>query len=121
MPGIQNWRSQTEEDCVKIEKGDWVRSYDFEFLDDCYVLGRVIAIGEMLGGCPRYEIQPFRRVSEGRESLKGSINRDNVFPPVNGTRHIFGGFCNGVRKCEGEELEYWREKWADWASDVDFD
>jgi hypothetical protein len=119
MAGIENWRHTDADAVEKIEVGDWVRSYDFEFMDDCYVLGRVIAIGELLGGCPRYEIQPFKRVSGGE--LKGSINRDNVFPPVNGTRHIFGGYCNGVRKIEGEELEYWREKWADWSSDVDFD
>lgn len=121
MPALEKFRTQTAEEVEQIEVGDWVRSYDFEFRDDCYVLGRVIAIGVEMGGCPRYEIQSFRRISEG--SLMGSINRtrENVFPPVNGTPHIFGGFCNGVRKCEGEELEYWREKWADWASDVEID
>lgn len=119
MAALKDFRVTDADTAEKIEIGDWVRSYDFEFRDDCYILGRVIATGIELGGCPRYEIQPFKRVSEG--NLRGSINRDNVFPPVNGTPHIFGGYTNGVRKCEGEELEYWREKHADWASDVDFD
>jgi hypothetical protein len=119
MPALKDFRVTDAADAQQIEVGDWVRSYDFEFHDDSYVLGRVIATGIEMGGCPRYEIQPFKRVS-GEMGLKGSINRENVFPPVNGTAHIFGGYTNGVRKCEGEELAYWVEKHADWASDMDF-
>lgn len=122
MPALKDFRVTDANLAEKIETGAWVRSYDFEFRDDCYVIGRVLGITEELDGLPRYEIEMWRRVSENTD-LKGSINRtkSKVYPPINGTEHIFGGYTNGVRKLEGEDLEYWEERFADLSTDVDFD
>jgi hypothetical protein len=117
MAGIDNFRAHNEGDVEQIAVGDFVRSYDFEFDGDSYILGRVQEIGVEMEGCPRYRIIGLKRVLSNNTVSERS-GRD-YFPPVNGTPHSFGGYCNGVRKCEGEELEYWTEKWADWASDVE--
>jgi hypothetical protein len=107
MAGIENFRAANTDECEEIKVGDFVRSYDFETHDDIFVVGRVQEVGVEMEGCPRYRIASLR--GDGRE----------VYPPVNGTAHSFGGYCNGVRKCEGEELAYFTERWADWASDVE--
>ena len=118
MPGIAGFRVDDANAIEQIKVGDFVRSYDFETHDDCYALGRVAHVGDVIEGCPRYRIDVLKRVFEGQATDR-SVDSKEVYPPVNGTPHSFGGFTNGVRKCEGEELEYWTERWADWASDVE--
>jgi len=90
---------------IPIEVNDIVRSYDFEFREDCYAEGIVTEIGKELEGCPRYSIKVFKRVFEGKELpedkwLSDEPGGDMVFPPVNGTPHIFGGFTNFVEKVD---------------------
>lgn len=120
MPGIPNFRAATAEECEQIAVGDFVRSYDFDTHEDCYVEGKVQAIGEVMEGCERYEIFVLKRIFGGEriDHGGGKVAGDNLcFPPVNGTRHLFGGYCNGVRKVDEEAAEFWREKLADWTSD----
>lgn len=59
----------------------------------CYVDGIIVAIGEVLEGCPRYRIRVARRVWDGREVA----GEQEVFPPVNGTPSLLG-MTNGVVK-----------------------
>jgi hypothetical protein len=120
MAGIENFRADRAEDCEQIAVGDWVRSYDFEYADDCYIIGRVTDVDYDLGGCNRYAIEAYRRIYGGEdESDNLHVANHRFYPPMNGTPNSFGGYCNGVRKLEGEELEFWTEKHADWASDVE--
>ena len=80
----------------QIQVGDKVRSYDFDYNTDCYVEGDVLQVGVMYEGCPRYEIFVTRQVVCGKEKpnlLKGH----RVYPPINGTRRVLGGICNGVK------------------------
>ncbi|MBV2149914.1 hypothetical protein KRZ98_16845 [Sphingobium sp. AS12] len=79
-----------------IAVGDFVRSYDFEAHADCYVEGVVDEVGKIVEGCPRYVIRGHRRIWSGREL---TLPAEAIFmPPVNGTRVLGGGYCNGVRK-----------------------
>lgn len=121
MKGIENFRVFDLALCdTSIAVGDWVRSYDFEWRDDCCVLGRVEKIGEVWEGCERYTIRVFQSVTDGQGGQRSVDHGASiVHPPVNGTPHSFGGFCNGVRKVDEETREFWQERYDDWASDVD--
>jgi len=90
---VPNFRLQDPELAEKIEVGDLVRSYDFEFSDDCYLEGTVIGLIDF-EGCPRYRIAAVFKVWEGEQKM---IERE-IIPPVNGTPRMMGGYCNGVRK-----------------------
>ncbi len=85
----------------EIKVGDRVRSYDFpETKDDpsrppCYVEGVVVGIVNW-EGCDRYEIECTKRIVCGVESTDEAGT--SFFPPVNGTRSIFGGVTKGVEK-----------------------
>jgi hypothetical protein len=96
MAGIENYRAATAEECEKIEVGDRVRSYDFEFHDDCYVEGTVEVVTAPIEGCERYKIIADRRVWDGMETQHDLM----YLPPVNGTRNSMGGYTNGVRKVQ---------------------
>ena len=82
-----------------IKIGDMVRSYDFPGdRDDCYVEGKVTAIGKFeFPDCPRYEIATTRRVISGKE-VEVTVEISHVYPPVNGTPKLLGGVCDGVEK-----------------------
>lgn len=89
----------------EINVGDSVRSFDFDSHDltgdrACYVEGVVEAIVKM-EGCDRYAIRMTRRVFAGVEQAAQWWPRreDGMFyPPVNGTKKLFGGVTNGVEK-----------------------
>lgn len=86
---------------TSIKVGDRVRSYDTEFRDDCYIEGVVCDVDYNLGGCRRYVIEADKRVIEGEDQTDSLHTRnDRFYPPMNGVRVIFGGYCNGVRKVD---------------------
>lgn len=95
---IPNFRCATREECdTSIQIGDTVRSYDFEYKDDCFVEGPVTKIFPV-EGCDRYNIETTRRVWGGIEYPLAS-SPPVFLPPVNGTRVAGSGeFTNGVRK-----------------------
>ena len=87
-----------------VQVGDRVRSFDFiqgDFGRDlegeraCYVEGVVEALVER-EGCPRYEIRVELDIFGGDECNHRVGNL--VYPPVNGTPHLFGGSCDNVEK-----------------------
>ena len=92
-----------------IKIGDKVRSFDFPFNDDCRVLegeracyteGHVVDIHkngvEGVQSCPLYEIKVTRKVFGGEE--RNPLPYDTCYPPVNGTKILFGGVSDGVVK-----------------------
>lgn len=66
----------------EIKVGDYVRSYDFEGREDCYVEGIVNDILP-IGECDRYFIKVSKRVWAGVEEIPTRVVE--AFPPVNGT------------------------------------
>jgi hypothetical protein len=83
---------------MKIKTGDTVRSYDFKGQKDCYVEGVVREI-KSFEGCDRYVIIVHRDVYRGLEIPqfeKSSRVGQEVFPPVNGTPRLFGGYTGEV-------------------------
>lgn len=90
-----------------IKAGDKVRSFDFEHSKGllegpraCYVEGTVCEIVE-IDGCDRYKIQIEKRMFGGKLD-EISSESEYVYPPVNGTRMMFGDedFTNFVVKME---------------------
>ena len=83
---------------MSIQVGDFVRSFDFTHSRDldgprsCYVEGRVVAFKDY-EGCKRYVIEVSRQVVAGKEVDSWP---KKVYPPVNGTRRLMGGVCDGV-------------------------
>ncbi len=88
---------------MAISVGDFVRSFDFPHHRElegeraCYMEGRVVDFKE-LEGCRRYVIEVNRCVFGGRERDQFS---KRIYPPVNGTRRLMGGVCDGVSLIEG--------------------
>lgn len=83
--------------------GDIVLSFDFpefghrdhEGEDACYVVGRIKGVSRTsFPDCPRYVIVVhYRRFAgELRDPRPGEL----VCPPLNGTKAMFGGLCDGV-------------------------
>lgn len=94
-----------------IAIGDRVRSYDFPNFNggpptyqDYYIEGVVVAF-EYMDGCERYKIKVQTTVRGGKHVTPPQALY--VFPPLNGTLVIGGGFCNGVVKLDsqGEPLK----------------
>ena len=92
---------------MDIQIGDRVRSFDFVSRDitgenACYVEGIVEDIGVFgFSGCDRYLIRVGRHVFAGEDLPEGDAPRCGlvgqcVYPPINGTRKLFGGICDGV-------------------------
>ena len=83
---------------MAISVGDFVRSFDFPRHRDldgdraCYMEGRVVDFKEV-EGCRRYVIDVERCVFGGTEREKFA---KRIYPPVNGTRRMLGGVCDGV-------------------------
>ena len=83
---------------MTIQVGDFVRSFDFTHSSDldgprsCYVEGRVVDFKDY-EGCKRYVIEVSRQVVAGKEVDSWP---KKVYPPVNGTRRLMGGVCDGV-------------------------
>ena len=123
MAGIENFRAASADECEEVKVGDWVRSYDFEHMDDTYALGKVTAIDENMetfGDCNRYTIRVFQSVVQGAGGDRPvNSSRSMIHPPVNGVRNSMGGYCNGVRKLDEEGTAFWQERYEDWASDVE--
>jgi len=86
----------------EIKTGDQIRSFDFEDRtltgnNACYIEGMVENIERPPhGSCLCYKFKVTRKVFGGDEYPK-EIG-DIVYAPVNGTRKMFGGTCNGVKK-----------------------
>lgn len=79
------------EEGIKI--GDAVKSYDFPGYDLYFVKGVVEDI-VVLDGCTRYKIKVEASYDEDGEYA----GPEYVYPPVNGTKNLFGGVTNGVVK-----------------------
>jgi hypothetical protein len=84
---------------VAIKIGDKVRSFDFESRDltgsrAAFIEGNVVGF-LVIEGCTRYEIAVSSRVFRG---LSEAISTAKVYPPLNGTRKLFGGVTNGVER-----------------------
>jgi len=83
---------------MTISVGDFVRSFDFPQSRDldgdraCFMEGRVVDFKE-LEGCRRYVIDVSRCIFGGE--VRAEFPK-RIYPPVNGTRRMFGGVCNGV-------------------------
>ena len=82
---------------MTIQVGDFVRSFDFPNRDiegerACYMEGRVVDFQDYQG-CTRYVIEVSRCVFAGEEK---DAWPKRIFPPVNGTRRLLGGVCDGV-------------------------
>lgn len=73
----------------EIGIGDYVRSYDFPGVKDCYVEGTVVGI---LSGmdCDRYKIAVDRIVFDGKPEPLLEDVENFAYPPVNGTHTSFG-------------------------------
>ena len=112
MAELKDFRVQNAEDAEQIEVGDIVRSYDFGYKDDIYVVGIVVSDTKMVEGCPRYELLGLERVINGESS---DIWADALYfiPPRNGVYVLTGGYTNGVRKADDETAKKWRAKLAE--------
>ncbi len=83
---------------MTISLGDFVRSFDFPRHRDLdgprssYIEGRVVDFKDY-EGCKRYVIEVSRQVVGGKEI---DARPRKVYPPVNGTRRLMGGVCDGV-------------------------
>lgn len=119
MQPVPNFRVENLMDCEAICIGDIVKSYDFEHRDDCFVIGQVTNYGTVMEGCERYEIVPFQRWAAGDlVDLPTEPEQRVFYPPINGTRHSFGGFTNFVQKLDEDQAAIWREKLRDHAEDL---
>ena len=84
--------------CLNV--GERVRSFDFDSRElkgesACYIEGII----EKVNGV--YKIKVERQVFAGEEiSGAGSLVGKYVFPPINGSRKLFGGEFNAVVKIE---------------------
>src|SRR4051812_16945701 len=104
-------------DSTEIKEGARVRSYDFPgngmenglfFRSDCYVVGVVVSVGAIEHeGCPRYEIAIEGAVFGGKPIMARTTK---IIPPVNGTRTLFGGVCDGVVLDTPEAVEAYLAK-----------
>lgn len=92
---------------MSISIGDFVRSFDFPHSRDlegprsCYMEGRVVDFKDYQG-CKRYVIEVSRCVVGGEERPAHKRPK-KVYPPVNGTRRLMGGVCDGVELIQGEK------------------
>jgi hypothetical protein len=80
-----------------IRVGSRVRSFDFpDRSDQHFIVGTVEAIapgpGE-LASCNRYHVRLEYRVWDGKRE---EPDDEMVYPPVNGTPIVGGGFCKAV-------------------------
>ncbi len=102
---VLDWRVNEADRAEVIRVGDRVRSYDWEYDTLSYVEGEVLRIGPVKWDrrVPRYTIRADLWVVRGKTRRLGVD--PTFYPPVNGTPHAFGGFCNGVRKIEEQDDE----------------
>jgi len=82
---------------VPVQAGDYVRSYDFDRVYDCYVEGIVIEVGVEMQGCKRYKIAPVKSVQDDVECPDSLRLNHFIYPPINGTPNWMGGVTNCVR------------------------
>lgn len=93
-----------------VNVGDYVVSYHFpdrpkELTGEhaCYVIGEVAAIlepgdvGNPHPSCNAYELHVSLEVWKGKTE-RPSEGNEVVYPPVNGTKRLLGGVCDGVHK-----------------------
>ena len=88
--------------CLQV--GEKVRSFDFDSRElegpsACYIEGVIEGVGqfEEFYDCDRYKIKVSKQVFGGKE-LPDALVGMYVYPPVNGTRKLFGGECSAVVK-----------------------
>ncbi len=82
-----------------IKVGDTVRSYDFQYIENCYVEGEVVELTENFEGCACYHIKIEKKVFNGKE-VSVALDNIDVYPPVNGLESWMGGKTCGVQKLE---------------------
>jgi len=106
----------------KISVNDKVRSFDFAGRDlegerACYIEGTVVAMGEVIEGCARYEIMVERQVFGGKE-LTGehSLVGHPVYPPLNGTPTWGDEVTGCVYRIEPVNCNGWT--WSEWVNDA---
>lgn len=75
-----------------ITVGSYVRSYDFEGRDDCFIEGKVIEIGRTPMGHDGYAILVEKQVFAGKDITSSARNLvgEIVYPPLNGLQGLFG-------------------------------
>lgn len=83
----------------EVRVGDTVRSYDFPNCYTDYVEGAVEAIGPHPNQpCQAYHIRVTREVARDLEVPDSQLVGQLVYAPLNGTKTLFGGKTNGVRR-----------------------
>lgn len=85
---------------ISIKEGDKVRSYDFDYSDDCYVDGTVVGF-EFKDGSKRYVLKMSKKVFDGNDETKkyfAVTGNDTFYPPVNGLKTWMGELTCGVQK-----------------------
>ena len=97
------------------QKYDIVRSFDFAYDRTSYLEGVFLGdlpagdafefqhngetLSAVFGDCARCIIRVTKQVVDG-ETFPKEHTPSFVFPPVNGTRKLFGGVCDGVETVE---------------------
>lgn len=104
-----------EQNLHEIKVGQYVRSYDFQTTDTCYNEGICEAYGEPapadLGGYPCAKIKVARIVVDGKILRDSPLMGQYIFPPINGTRGLFG-VMNGIMPVQKPlELMDFNEWW----------
>jgi hypothetical protein len=70
---------QTESAMSQVQVGDIVKSLDFNGIDDCYMLGRVVSVSKEFGD---FRAQFFERVWQGKVDRK--FKTDYFTAPLQG-------------------------------------
>jgi len=85
----------------EIKVGDTVRSFDFEFVDNCYIEGKVIDF-HFIEGCERCMIELDKKIFNGKDTTEDYLKQVNgdrlVYPPINGTPSWMGDVLNNIKK-----------------------
>ncbi len=83
-----------------IAVGDTVKSYDFDYGDDCYVQGKVVGF-TVMDGSERYVIVMDKKVFGGKDETEKYLETTGnykFYPPVNGLETWMGSKTCGVKK-----------------------
>lgn len=86
---MMNEQALTEKSVIKV--GDVVKSHDFNGIDSCYMIGKVVSISEMDG---TFRAQFVKRVFDGVENKK--CKTDYFVTPLPG--QLMGDGKNGFER-----------------------